>query len=240
METITTNTSDTLPATVAEPDSSPHQKRNNADQNQKITADIAFASSFCTALESDPEIPSLLQPRLQVGQELAEGKRLTQNLRLAYTQRQQCMGREDDALTEVKRLHVQVKTDFADFREVCRSRIATAGGRTALGLDSPVAQDRGKLGTQAHATYTAAKDPTLQGILSTCGYATPILEGLLSDSAELETAQVRSQQAQGAAERATTERNQAHQDLTEWLLNTKRIIRRTLRERPDLLHKLGM
>lgn len=240
METTTTNTSDTLPAAPVEPDSSAHRRRNYADQNQKITADIMFAGAFCAILEADPELPSLLQPRLKVSQELAEGKRLTQNLQQAYTQRQQCMGREDDALTEVKRLHAQVKTDFADFREVSRSRIATAGGRTTLGLDSLVAQERGKLVIQVRSTYTAAKDPACQGILSSCGYGPQTLEGLLSDVAELETALVRSQQAQGAAERATTERNQAHQDLTAWLLNTKRIVRRSLRERPDLLHKLGM
>ena len=58
--------------------------------------------------------------------------RITQNLQQAYLQRQQCMGREDDALTKVKRLHAQVKTDVADFREVSRSRITTTGGRTAL------------------------------------------------------------------------------------------------------------
>ena len=240
METTINNSTEILPAPPAEPDLPARQKRSNASQNQRISAGIARAAAFCAVLEHDPELAALLEPRLHAAEELTMGKQLTQNAQLALTRRQSLMGQEDEVLAEVKRLCILVRTDLVDFREVARARLLTAGSDAALGLEDSLSKERGKLVVQARITYTTAKESAYQVVLSRSGYSTATLDGLLSDVSDLENARTHNTQAQGAAERATTERNQAYEALSEWHSTTKRIVRRTLRERPDLLHKLGM
>ena len=171
---------------------------------------------------------------------LALGKTLHRSAQDAFMQRQVAMGKEDQMLAEAKRLNALVRSDYFNFREVARAWVEIPGGQQALGLKTRVPMDRHQLITQTRASYSAAALPQFQPVLGRAGYTTPHLDGLLEDVSALETAITASQHAASAAKRATLERDTAVFHLRQWTGRAKRVARRALQDRPDLIAKLTL
>jgi hypothetical protein len=217
----------------------PDKKRKISEQDQRMQNDITEASVMIGNLEADLEIKTKLATVTINEEEIDRGKAAQLAAQDSFTERQNALGAEQTAYTALQTLWPTVIKEAGDFREIARARIPEIGLRKALGLVGNFPQDRQRVLTLLRATYTEAQKPEYQDIFGSA-FSIIFLTERLERLQAAEDAIVEARNATNTAKRATEQRNEAVKSLKLWTSMVKKIARRALRDRPDLLGKLGV
>ncbi|WP_309709895.1 hypothetical protein [Armatimonas sp.] len=217
----------------------PEKKRKNSEQDQRIQNDITEAAVMLQNIESDTELKTLLNAAGIDDDECDTGKARQVASQEGYNARQDAIGAEESATNTLKTLWPTVEAEAVDIREVLRARFTGSGDRRALGIMGNLPQDRQKAITVMRATYTECKKAQYQTILGKSGYDPAALDTRLDHLTDAENTIAAARKATADAKRATEQRNSAIKELRQWVSMVKRIAKRSLRTRPDLLDKLG-
>lgn len=244
-ESIPTNTESTSTdsqSTPTDSQSTPttRKKRTLAEQNLRIANLISDAGILIQTLEADPQLTGLLREKGIDQNEMMVGTDCHAAAQDGFNQRQSTMAEEDAGFVRADRLFAHSQGGFIGFRTLSRLRFPTHADRIALALNGKLPEDRQQCITLMRASYTEALLPRYQQQLTKLGYSAPILTQLLAELDTLEAAIAAANRASGAAQGATRDRNEAVKALQEWMRMVKGTARVALRERPDLLRKLGM
>ncbi|WP_395090110.1 hypothetical protein [Armatimonas sp.] len=228
------------PQAIEEKTAIVEKKRKNSEQDQRIQNDITETAVMLQNIESDSELKSALNGAGIDDDELDLGKAKQTASQDGYNTRQDSIGAEESANNTLKVVWPIIEAEAIDIREVLRARFSDSGNRRALGIVGNLPQDRQKTITVMRATYSECKKPEYQTILSKSGYGISAIDEYLGNLTTAENAISAARKAVADGKRATTLRNAAIKDLRQWVSMVKRIAKRALRTRPDLLDKLGI
>lgn len=158
----------------------------------------------------------------------------------AYNQRQQALGDQRDASETAEKAEKETRQFYADFREIARVVFSGSADQTKLGLKGNVPADLQKFITTARASYTAGQADAYSSELGKHGFKPEVLTAALNGLEQLKETNEAHRKAGGDALKATTVRNQAHDDLMVWMGKFKRIAKVALRGKPELQSKLNL
>ena len=223
------------------PTPTPAPKRIRRDQDQQLADDITAARQTITTVQSDAELSAFLAPRGYDNDKLAEGLVLQQAAQDAFNGRQQAMGTQKQATAALTGAEAAARHAYGDFRDTARAIFKDSGTRNGLGLTGIVSKDTQKFITAARASYEVALNtPTYQSELTKYGYPATTIQSaraLLDAFLAADNAQ---EQAIGAAQRATQQRDEAAATLAAWISQFRAIAKVATRGRADLVQKLGL
>jgi hypothetical protein len=112
--------------------------------------------------------------------------------------------------------------------------------KLALVLNGTAPADLEKFLTAAQASYAAGKKAPYTAKLTLRGYAPAAIDGELAGLKGVANLARARDIAAGAALKATTSRDTTAKALAAWVGEFRKVAKRTLRTRPDLLAKLGL
>lgn len=128
-----------------------------------------------------------------------------------------------------------------------RATPQTTGGEAPAAPEAPPAAPRRRSRSQAalldnaRVLYAAAlSDPTLAPMLQSVGYSRARLEAERADVAALEATDVTQEGRKATAKARTADQRAALEALNDWIERFRGIVKVALRDRPDLLDKLGL
>lgn len=228
---------------MTEPTTPPEDQkvRQRAEQDQKMANAISAASKWIETARDNAEIQALLAPR---GYDVAvlEEALVTkyEPAQKAFEARQVAMGVLTSANSALAAAEAQERKDYADYREIARVSFPLAADHVALGLNGKAPADTEKFLTTAIASYSAGKKAPYTAKLTVRGYAPAAIEAELQGLKAVGNFAKAAKNAKGAAEKATITRNAAAKALKEWTAEFRKVAKRTLRGRPDLLAALEM
>jgi hypothetical protein len=192
---------------------------------------------------------------------LKEGWALYTACTSAQTATHGARGARQAATRAVERLREQVEAQCSTLRQIVRAafagqvdvyeRLGLRGGLRAVdgAEDAPVEQQPARQRSaakadfldRAHLLYDGALgDKALGAALTKLGYPAERLARERADVAALEAADVAHNQRRAAAKARTAEQRRARAALQQWLTRFGGIVAPALRDRPDLLLKLGV
>jgi hypothetical protein len=225
-----------------EPINPPAPTRTYASQDQALADRINLYRGAIILARTRPELFEPLRPRGYDDAAFAVGIDRCDAAQTTFTARQNAQAAQQEASALEKIARKAARDGFSDFRKIVRAVFrANPAAQTALGATGRVPADLEKFLTLATAAYTSALQHTdylaalaLRGLDQTAIQAEQAkLEALIQASADHET-------AKALAIRATAERNAAAKDLDTWWSQFRAIAQVTFKDRPDLLHQLGL
>ena len=228
---------DTTPTTET-----PAEKKTRkvAEQDQQMANDISAALTMMEAARDDADIQTLLAPRNYAVADLDDAITTKHApAQAAYNARQTALGVAKRSIENLGKMEGEERKDFSDYREIARAVFTGAAERTALGLKGEVSKDLQKFLTAAKSSYTTGKSATYTAGLTKRGYSPAAIDAQLAGIKGVSDLSKTQVLAVGAAKKATETRDKAFKDLQAWTSEFRRIAKRVLRERPDLLGKLG-
>jgi hypothetical protein len=215
--------------------------RKKAEQNQELANEISAASKLIETALANAEILAFLAPR---GYDLAA---LDDTLatkvapaQAGFDARQVAMGIQSSATKALADTEAQERKDYADYREIARSCFPTAADRLALGLNGTTPTDLEKFLTTATASYGAGKKAPYTAKLTLRGYAPASIDAELMGLKGVGNFAKAAANAKGAAKKATDTRDAAAKALASWTAEFRKVAKRTLRGRADLLAALEL
>jgi len=198
-----------------------------------------------TNLVAEPEIAAIMQAHGFPQDRVDAGLALVRAARAKQQARQAELGSRLQATTAFEQAFAAASKAYADFRETARAHYKSASDNPevwqTLGLTGRMPRDTQGFISAAYATFdNALASQAIVDALTPYGYDSSKItdaRGLVAAAAAANQAQER---AKGAALGTTTEQNDAYEQAKDWMSAFKRIARRALQDRPDLLLKLGM
>ncbi len=185
---------------------------------------------------ADEEIQALVSGFGYSSQGLQGGCELFERAQAAVQAQKLAAGAQQVATQAV----VDAKTAAADayqaLAKVARA-ICNSSQLTALGLNRQMPRDTAGFLTAA---YTLFDNAATLGTLSDFGYTPEKLTLERGKVTAYDQLNQRQEAAKGAAQQATREQEAALKELNEWLAQYLKIAKVALREKPQLLEKLGI
>ncbi len=185
---------------------------------------------------ADEEIQALVSGFGYSSGGLQAGCELVERAQAAIQAQKLAAGAQQDATRAV----VDAKTTAADaYQALAKVARATcnASQLTALGLSGKMPADTAGF---LAAAYTLFDNALTLGSLSDFGYTTEKLTAERGKIVAYDQLNQRQEAAKGAAQQATREQEAALQALNEWTAQYLKIAKVALREKPQLLEKLGV
>jgi len=215
------------------------KKRRNG-RNKLIDAYIASAGKFLKTASTDAAISPILATHGYDDAEFAEG---FQFLKAASDANEDCVaGNADEKLTgeALTAAILEVRDDYAQFREIARACFTGDAERTGLSLKGDVPDDMDRFLTIAKGSYAAAGKDPYKTKLTKRGYPATRLTTLIAALEALETSDVEDTQAGGESIGDTAKRDQAYTALRAYMKELRGVSRGALRGKADLLAKLEL
>ncbi len=215
--------------------------RKLAEQDQQMANDISAALTMMEAARDDADIQALLGPRGYAVADLDEAITTKQDpAQAAYNARQTAMGVAKRATENLGKMEKEERKDLSDYREIARAVFTGKAEQTALGLKGEVSKDLQKFLTAAKSSYTTGKTAAYTVGLTKRGYSPAAIDAQLAGIKSVSDLSKNQLLAVGAAKKATDTRDKAAKVLKAWTSEFRKIAKRVLRERPDLLGKLSL
>lgn len=215
--------------------------RTLAEQDQKIANAINEAATMMGAAAEDADLQSLLAPRgYDTAAITAATTSLQEPAQAAFNARQVAIGSLSSASAALATAEAQERKDFADYREIARAAFPSPADKQTLGLNGAAPRDLEKFLALAQASYAAGRKAPYTAKLTLRGYSPTAIDGELAGLKGVANLAKARAIAAGAAQKATETRDTAAKALAAWVSEFRKVAKRTLRERPDLLAKLGM
>lgn len=187
---------------------------------------------------ADDEIQSLVAAYGYNEDRLEEGDALYQAAQSAVNAQKSAEGAQQQATQEMAAAEKAARDAYQALAKVARAVFKSDKPRlTALGLDGPAPRDTAGLLAAAYALFgNAASDSTL----GEYGYDTARLSAERAKISACDAANQRQEAAKGAAQQTTREQDFAMTALDAWRAQYMKIARVALREKPQLLEKIGI
>jgi hypothetical protein len=217
----------------------------SAERDQQMDSVITGFELTLTNLSAEPEIAALMQARGFPKGRVDEGLALVRAARGCQQERQAELGNQLQATAAFKDAFAAASSAYADFRETARAHFKNASANPSawqkLGLAGKAPQDTLGFINTAYATFdNALANPEIVAALMPYGYTGEKITQARAAVAAAADANQAQERAKGAARGTTTGQDQAYEQAKAWMNTFKRIARRALQGRPDLLTKLGM
>ncbi len=191
--------------------------------------------AICNSL-ADTEIQAAVAGFGFTTAKLNEGKKLYDAALAAVNAQSLASGAQQDATSALETARKSAHDAYQALARVARASLPKAG-LAALGLEG--GEPRGTAGFLA-AAYTlfdnAGKQPALAGF----GYDATRLAAERAKITAYDTANQKQEAAKGAAQQSTRQQDAALQSLAAWVAQYLKIARVALRDKPQLLEKLGV
>lgn len=209
-----------------------------------VQAILMRAELVVTGHRSDPEIQTAMAPFgydnaaiLALETKLTAGRAV-----VAETTRKR--GESQQATQAVQAAFKDARDAAATFALVCRETLkGDPGALASLGLTSGAApQAIGAFLLYANNLFTnaLAASPDVKARFATRGYTDARLTAEKNKIAALHTANQKQEQAKGTAQDLTPQQRQTLADLDDAAMTYRKLARRALKSRPQLLEKLGI
>ena len=197
------------------------------------TAQMAVANSLAEA-----EIQSLVAAYGYPAGKLNEGKALYERALAAVNAQKSAVGAQQQATQELNQAEKSARDAYQSLAKVARAVFKNDKPRlTALGLTGTVPLSTAGFLASASALFQNAADvPSLADY----GYDAARLESERAKITAFGSADGRQEAAKGAAQQATREQEAALRLLDAWRAQYLKIARVALREKPQLLEKIGV
>ncbi len=216
-------------------------RQKRAEQDQAMANDISAALATLQTLRDDGEVSAVLAERGYDGAAADEAiATLHEPAQAAYEARAAAMAKADGTQDLLDAAAVTERKDFADYRETARAVFPASDAKVALGLNGRTPPDLQKFLTAAKASYAAGKKAPYAEKLARRGYTAARIDAELAGIKLVGDLSSAAASAAGAAKKATADRDVAFKALKAWMGEFRRIAKRALRERGDLLTKLGL
>jgi hypothetical protein len=208
-------------------------KSNVSIAERLNTAQVAISNSL-----ADAEIQSLVAGYGYSLAKLNEGKSLYDSALAAVTAQKSAAGAQKQASQELDEAEKSARDAYQSLSKVARAIFKDDKARlTALGLTGAAPRSTAGFLASASALFdNAAAAPAL----GEYGYDTSRLESERAKIAAFDLANQRQEAAKGAAQQATREQDAALTSLDAWRAQYIKISRVALREKPQLLEKIGV
>jgi hypothetical protein len=230
------------PAAAVSTPAEPEKKKRGpyAKNDQRIAGDITASNRLLQTVRTDADIRPVA---LTYGIDDAELDEAAAKVQLAADKwgvRLEEMGGEDTLVEETDTALEAIKNDYLIYREIGRNNFPSAADRTALGLSGDIPDAFDALMTHIKAAYETAKKAPYTALMTKRNYAPARLDTLIQAIDDLVTDETDQTEAEGDAMTATRERNEAYAAMKAAIKPIKGTLKGALRNRPDLLAKLGM
>lgn len=217
----------------------------SAKNDEQMDSVITGFELTLTNVSAEPEIAALMQARGFPKERVDEGLALVRAARAGQQTRQAELGNQKQATAAFTEAFAAARSAYADFRETARAHFknakASPAAWQALGLTGLMPQDTDGFIDTAYATFdNALANPEIVAALTPYGYNSEKITQARATVAAAAGANQVQERAKGAALRTTAVQDQAYEQAKAWMSVFKRIARRALQGRPDLLAKLGM
>ncbi len=216
-------------------------RRKLADQDQRLANDITAALTLMETARDGSELQEIISG---LGYEPAALDEAITNLQepaqAAFEARAAAMSKADTAQDRLAASLAEEQGDYTDYRETARAIFTDKADKAALGLNGSMPRDLQKFLTEAKSAYSAGKKAPYTESLTRRGYSPARLDAELAGLKLLGDLSAGSKRAAGAAQKATADRDKAAKSLKAWVSEFRRIAKRALRGRPDLLAALGL
>lgn len=215
--------------------------RKKAEQDQEMANAISASAKLMHTALDNPEILELLAPRGYDSAALEEALETKHEpAQAAFDARQVAMGRLASRMKSLAETEATERRDFADYREIARTCFPAAADRLALGLNGTAPKDLEKFLTTAKASYGTGKKAPYTGKLTVRGYSPSLIDAELEGLKAVANLAKAAANAKGEAKKATETRDKAAKALAGWTAEFRKVAKRTLRGRPDLLAALEL
>jgi hypothetical protein len=217
----------------------------STERDQQMDSVITGFELTLTNLSAESEIAALMQARGFPKERVDEGLALVRAARGCQQERQAELGNQLQATAAFKAAFTAASSAYADFRETARAHFKNAKTNPSvwqkLGLAGKAPQDTLGFISAAYATFdNALASLEIITALTPYGYTGEKIIQARALVAAAEAANQAQERAKGAARHTTAGQDLAYEQAKDWMNTFKRIARRALQKRPDLLTKLGM
>ena len=225
------------------PNETPAEKkiRKQAEQDQQMANDISAALTMMEAARDDADIQTFIGGIGYSPADIATAiTDLQEPAQAAYNARQTAMGVAKRATENLGNMEKEERKDFSDYREIARAVYPASADQVALGLKGATPQDLQKFLTAAKSSYSAGKTAAFSAKLTKRGYSPAAIDAQLTGIKSVSDLSKNQLLALGAAQKATKTRDAAFDLLKAWVSEFRKIAKRVLRTRPDLLGNLAL
>jgi len=214
-------------------------------KDEQLSGEIAGFEFVLNSLVAAPEIATIMQAHGFPQERIDAGLALVQTARAKQQARGVEVGNRLKATTNFEQAFAAASKAYADFRETARAHFESASANPdaweSLKLTGVTPRKVDSFIDTAYATYdNALANPEIMAALAPYGYVAAKIGEARGLVAAVRAADQTQEHAKGAALRATTEQDEAVEQAKAWVKAFKRIARRALLDRPDLLVKLKM
>lgn len=208
------------------------------NSNDSIAGRLNAAQMAISNSLADAEIQSLVAGYGYSSDKLNAGQSLYYSALAAVTAQKAAAGAQKQSTQEMDAAEVSARDAFLSLSKVARAIFKNDKARlTALGLTGKAPDNTAEFLAAASALFdNAAGAPTL----AEYGYELVRLESEKAKIAAFNLANQRQQAAKGAAQQATREQEAAMTSLDAWRAQYVKIARVALREKRQLLEKIGV
>ena len=194
---------------------------------------------------AEAEIAGLMGARGFPKERVEEGLALVRAARTAHHARKAEMGTQLQAMVAFNQAFAAANKAYIDFREVARAHFQSSKVSPtvwqALDLDAKVPQDTLGFISAAYATFdNALAHSTIVAALAPYGYTAEKISEARAFVSVAEKASQFQERVRGVTLHAAVDQEQAYLAIKAWMNAFKRVARRTLQGRADLLARLGM
>jgi hypothetical protein len=217
----------------------------SAKQDKQKDSIIADFELILTNLAAEPEIAAIMQAHGFPQERVDAGLTLVRAARAKHQARQAELGNRFQATAAFEQAFAAASKTYADFRETARAHFKSASASPdawqTLGLAGRTPRGTQGFISAAYATYdNALASLEIIAALTPYGYTGEKIMQARAAVAAAEAANQAQERAKGAAVGTTAGQDQAFEQAKAWMSAFKRIARRALQGRSDLLTKLGM
>ncbi len=198
---------------------------------QLNAAQVAINNSL-----ADEEIQALVSGFGYSAETLAGGCELYERAQAAVNTQKLAAGTQQDATQALLEARKVATDAYQALAKVARA-VCDPAQLTALGLSGKMPLDTAGF---LAAAYTLFDNAANFGSLSRFGYTAEKLAAERGRITAYDEANQKQEAAKGAAQQATREQDAALQALNEWMAQYLKIAKVALREKPQLLEKLGV
>ena len=203
--------------------------------------DISAALTMIETARDDGDIQALIGPKGYAVDDLNDAlDNLQAPAQAAFNARQTAIGVATRATENLSKMEAEERKDFTDYRETARAVFTEKTDWTSLGLNGVAPKDLQQFLTAAKASYDAGKKAPYTAGLTKRGYSPAAIDAQLAGIKSVSDLVKTQGLAAGAAQKATATRDAAYANLKAWVSEFRKIVKRVLRERPDLAAKLGL
>jgi len=220
----------------------PNPENNGGGDNYHLTLDqLIFAANLAINNASHPEIAPLLQKRGYSPNDMANAKKLVENLQTLDQKQKKEYAEQYEATETYQKDWNQLKVMYSEHVELARIAFENdVQNYFQLGLQGKRKDSFSGYIQQAKQYYNnALKDEVVMEALSKKGISKSELEDALKMIEKVEEEKNKQSKETGEARQATKDRDAALDELGKWYGTFKRVATVALASKPTLLRILG-